>query len=38
VTAMKKTMAARENYKNLARVAAKLFFIVNDFSQLDNMY
>jgi len=29
---MKKTMAARENYKNLARVAAKLFFIVNDFS------
>ena len=35
---MKKTIAARENYKNLARVAAKLFFIVNDFSQLDNMY
>jgi len=31
-------MAARENYKNLSKVAAKLFFIVNDFSQLDNMY
>jgi len=29
---MKKTMTARENYKTLAKVAAKLFFIVNDFS------
>lgn len=38
VAAMKKTLAARENYKNLAKVAAKLFFIVNDFSQLNNMY
>jgi len=38
VTAMKKTLAARENYRTLAKVAAKLFFIVNDFSQLNNMY
>jgi dynein heavy chain len=29
---MKKTLAARENYRNLAKIAAKLFFIVNDFS------
>lgn len=35
---MKKTLAARENYKPLARVAAKIFFIVNDFSQLNHMY
>ncbi len=32
VTAMKKTLAARENYRSLAKVASKLFFIVNDFS------
>lgn len=32
VTAMKKTLAARENYRNLAKVAAQIFFIVNDFS------
>jgi hypothetical protein len=29
---MKKTLAARENYRNLAKIAAKLFFTVNDFS------
>ena len=38
VTAMKKTLAARENYKPLALVAAKIFFIINDFSQLNHMY
>jgi hypothetical protein len=38
VTAMRKALAARENYRPLARVAAKIFFIVNAFSQLDNMY
>jgi len=38
VTAMRKTLAARENYRPLAKVAAKIFFIVNAFSQLDNMY
>ena len=38
VTAMRKTLAARENYRPLAKIAAKIFFIVNAFSQLDNMY
>jgi dynein heavy chain len=35
---MKKTFAARENYRFLARIASKLFFIINDFSLIDNMY
>jgi dynein heavy chain len=37
-TAMRKTILARENYRPLAKIAAKLFFIINDFSLLDNMY
>ena len=36
--AMKKTIAARESYKPLAQIASKLFFIVNEFAQLDHMY
>lgn len=35
---MRKTFAARENYRSLARIASKLFFIVNDFSNIDHMY
>lgn len=35
---MRKTLAARENYRRLARVASKIFFIVNAFSQLEHMY
>ena len=35
---MRKTFAARENYRSLARIASKLFFIVNDFAQIDHMY
>lgn len=35
---MKKTFAARENYRSLARLASKLFFIVNDFALIDHMY
>lgn len=35
---MKKNVAARENYRKLAKVASKLFFIINDFSLIDTMY
>lgn len=35
---MRKTFAARENYRLLARIASKLFFVVNDFSLIDHMY
>lgn len=35
---MKKTLDARNNYVGLARIAAKLFFVINDFSLIDNMY
>lgn len=35
---MKKITAARENYRRLARTASKLFFIINDFSLIENMY
>ncbi|CAK87804.1 unnamed protein product (macronuclear) [Paramecium tetraurelia] len=35
---MKKTFAARENYRSLARIASKLFFVLNDFSLIDHMY
>ena len=35
---MRKTFAARENYRSLARIASKLFFIINDFSLIDHMY
>lgn len=36
--AMRKTNAARENYRQLGAVASKLYFIVNDFSSLNHMY
>ncbi len=35
---MRKTMAARENYRPLPKLASKLFFILNDFASLDRMY
>lgn len=35
---MKKILTARENYKKLAKIASKLFFIINDFSLIDTMY
>jgi dynein heavy chain len=35
---MRKTLAARENYRRLAKTAAKIFFIINAFSQLEHMY
>lgn len=38
VTQMKKILTARENYKKLAKIASKLFFIINDFSLIDTMY
>ena len=37
-TAMIKTQAARENYRSLAAIGSLLYFIINDFSLLDNMY
>jgi len=37
-TAMRKTLAARENYRKLAHTASKIFFIVNAFSLLEHMY
>lgn len=37
-TQMRKTLAARQNYVSLARTASKLFFVVNDFSLINNMY
>ncbi len=37
-TQMKKIYAARENYKKLARIASKLFFIINDFALIEPMY
>ena len=38
VAQMKKINLARENYKKLAKVASKLFFIINDFALIDSMY
>lgn len=35
---MKKTLDMRSNYIGLASIAAKLFFVINDFSKIDNMY
>jgi len=35
---MKKTLDMRNNYVGLARVASKLFFVINDFSLIDSMY
>lgn len=35
---MKKINAARENYRKLAKIASKLFFIINDFSLIEPMY
>lgn len=35
---MKKTLDMRNNYVGLADVAAKLFFVINDFALIDNMY
>lgn len=35
---MKKTFAARNNYRPLANLGSKLFFIINEFSSLDHMY
>lgn len=35
---MKKTLDARNNYIPLARLASKLFFVINDFNLIDNMY
>jgi dynein heavy chain len=37
-TQMKKIIAARENYRKLAKTASKLFFIINDFSLIEPMY
>ncbi len=37
-TQMRKTLAARSNYVSLARIASKLFFVVNDFQLINNMY
>lgn len=36
--AMRKTNAARENYRQLGAVASKLYFIINDFAFLNHMY
>jgi dynein heavy chain len=38
IAQMKKINLARENYKKLAKVASKLFFIINDFALIDSMY
>lgn len=38
VTAMCKIQSARENYRSLAKLGSQLYFIINDFSLLDNMY
>jgi dynein heavy chain len=35
---MKKILAARENYRKLAKIASKLFFIINDFAMIESMY
>lgn len=35
---MKKINLARENYRKLAKVASKLFFIINDFALIEAMY
>ena len=35
---MRKILNARENYRPLAKIASRLFFIINDFQKLDNMY
>lgn len=35
---MKKIYAARENYRKLAKIASKLFFIINDFALIEPMY
>jgi len=35
---MKKTNAARNNYRPLANLGSKLFFIINEFSSLEHMY
>lgn len=37
-TQMKKILAARENYRRLAKTASKLFFIINDFALIEPMY
>ena len=37
-TQMKKIIAARENYRKLAKTASKLFFIINDFALIESMY
>lgn len=38
INQMKKILAARENYRKLAKIASKLFFIINDFAMLETMY
>jgi dynein heavy chain len=35
---MKKINLARENYRKLAKIASKLFFIINDFALIESMY
>jgi dynein heavy chain, axonemal len=35
---MKKTIQARKNYQPLAEMASKLFFVLNDFNLINNMY
>lgn len=35
---MRKSLSVRENYRPLAKIASKLFFIINDFSLIDHMY
>ena len=37
-TQMRKILAARENYRKLAKIASKLFFIINDFALIESMY
>jgi len=31
-------MQARKNYERLANIASKLFFVINDFNRINNMY
>lgn len=37
-TQMRKTLAARNSYVSLAKLAAKLYFVINDFCLIDHMY
>jgi len=35
---MEKTLKARKTYEPMSKVAAKLYFVVNDFNLINNMY